>query len=286
MKKIMIAAAVLAALTACNKTLIEGPMTDSEYGYINFGLSSDMEIVDTKAATPVDKTNSTYNVYLKKNGADQWSDEEKKYKEYSDITAEDLKVPAATNAYVIEAENYTEAEAESANDNYGDVRVKGASAPFSVIAGATTDPVRVTCTPVNAKVTVGFVDDFQETFSGATVKLIDGSRNLQMNSLATVTSSGTGNSVTYTHTADANTSVAYFNVDEDVLTWSIEATVGTKAKVFTGTFTVQENKWNMITFKPGQNGNITFDISADITISGSVKINEEVDPLGGTDKNN
>ena len=88
MKKIMIAAAVLAALTACNKTLIEGPMPDSEYGYINFGLSSDIEIVDTKAATTVEKNNSTYNVYLKKDGAYQWSSN---YKEYSEITEADLK---------------------------------------------------------------------------------------------------------------------------------------------------------------------------------------------------
>lgn len=279
MKKIMIAAAVLAALTACNKTLIEGPMPDSEYGYINFGLSSDIEIVDTKAATTVEKNNSTYNVYLKKDGAYQWSNN---YKEYSEITEADLKVPAG--AYVIEAENYTEAEAESANGGYGDVRVKGTFGDITVTAGATTQKVTVNCTPVNAKVTVGFADGFTTTFTSATVKLIDGTRNLTMSNLATVQSSGEGNSVTYTHTTENNTSVAYFNVDNDTLSWSIEATVDNKSKVFNGTFTVQANKWNMITFKAGKNGNITFDISADTSISESVNINQEVDPLGGTSK--
>ena len=281
MKKIMIAAAVLAALTACNKTLIEGPVSDSEYGYINFGLSSDMEIVDTKAAITVEKNNSTYNVYLKKDGAYQWPNN---YKEYSEITETDLKVTAG--AYVIEAENYTEAEAESANGGYGDVRVKGTSGDITVTAGATTQKVTVNCTPVNAKVTVGFADGFTTTFTSATVKLIDGSRNLTMSNLATVQSSGEGNSVTYTHTTENNTSVAYFNVDNDTLSWSIEATVDGKSKVFNGTFTVQANIWNMITFKAGKNGNITFDISADTSISGSVNINQEVDPLGGTINNN
>ena len=277
----MIAAAALVAMTACNKTLIEGPMPDSEYGYINFGLSSDIEIVDTKAATTVEKNNSTYNVYLKKDGVYQWSNN---YKEYSEITEADLKVPAG--AYVIEAENYTEAEAESANGGYGDVRVNGTSGDITVTAGATTQKVTVNCTPVNAKVTVGFADGFTTTFTSATVKLIDGTRNLTMSNLATVQSSGEGNSVTYTHTTENNTSVAYFNVDNDTLSWSIEATVDNKSKVFNGTFTVQANKWNMITFKAGKNGNITFDISADTSISESVNINQEVDPLGGTINDN
>ena len=65
MKKIMIAAAALVAMTACNKTLIEGPVADSEYGYINFGLSSDMEIVDTKAVVSQTGDGANYNVYLK-----------------------------------------------------------------------------------------------------------------------------------------------------------------------------------------------------------------------------
>ena len=53
MKKIMIAAAVLAALTACNKTLIEGPMADSEYGYINLGVTADTEMEVTNKAGEV-----------------------------------------------------------------------------------------------------------------------------------------------------------------------------------------------------------------------------------------
>ena len=107
----MIAAAVFAALTACNKTLIESPVADSEYGYINFGLSSDLEIVDTKASATVTKNNSTYNVYLKQGTTDKWTSGDKNYKEYGDIAENDLKVPAGT--YVIEAENYTETEADN-----------------------------------------------------------------------------------------------------------------------------------------------------------------------------
>jgi hypothetical protein len=284
MKKIMIAAAALVAMTACNKTLIESPIADSEYGYINFGLSSDMEIVDTKAQTTVEKTNSTYNVYLKKDGVDQWINGEIKYKEYSAITTADLKVAAATNAYVIEAENYTEAEAESVNNGYGAVRVKGASAAFTVKAGETTEMVTVQCTPVNAKVTVGFAEDFLSVFTNAEVTLIDGNRKLLMTP-ATVTKEVVETSETYTHTAVETTSVAYFNVDNGVLSWSIKATVGGSVKTYTNTFAVEANKWNMITFKAGKDGNIVFSITAETGITDPKPITPEVDPLNPSNNN-
>lgn len=285
MKKIMIAAAVLAALTACNKTLIESPIADSEYGYINFGLSSDMEIVDTKVQSAVEKTNSTYNVYLKKDDADQWTsgtDGAKKYKEYSAITTEDLKVPAGT--YIIEAENYTETEAESANNKYGDVRVKGKSNTITVEAGKATNLVTVQCTPVNAKVTVGFAEDFITVFGDAKVTLIDGDRTLNMTP-ATVTKESTGTTETYKHTTETTTSVAYFNVDKDTLSWSIKASVGGSEKTYSNTFTVEANKWNMITFKAGKDGNINFSITADTGITASSSITPEVDPLNPSNNN-
>ena len=271
MKKIMIAAAALVAMTACNKTLIEGPVADSEYGYINFGLSSDMEIVDTKAT--VDKEESTYNVYLKKGSAYQWSNGGINYKEYSAIDEADLTVPAATD-YVIEAENYTETEAEAANNSYGDVRVKGTSGQFAVKAGETTNGVTVHCTPVNAKVTVGFAEDFLSVFTDAQVTLIDGSRQLVMTP-ATVTKENE----TYKHTTAETTSIAYFNVDNGVLSWSITARVGNIEKTYSKTFEVEANKWNMITFKAGKDGNILFSITADTGITDAKPITPEVDPL-------
>lgn len=271
MKKIMIAAAALVAMTACNKTLIEGPVADSEYGYINFGLSSDMEIVDTKAT--VDKEGSTYNVYLKKGSAYQWSN----YKEYSEIKEADLTVPAATD-YVIEAENYTETEAEAVNNSYGAVRVKGASSPFAVKAGETTNGVTVHCTPVNAKVTVGFAEDFLSVFTGAQVTLVDGSRKLEMTP-ATVTKEVVETNETYKHTTAETTSIAYFNVDNGVLSWSITANVGGIEKKYSNTFDVEANKWNMITFKAGKDGNILFSITADTGITDAKPITPEVDPL-------
>lgn len=276
MKKIMIAAAVLAALTACNKTLIESPVADSEYGYINFGLSSDLEIVDTKASATVTKNNSTYNVYLKQGTTDKWTSGDKNYKEYGDIAENDLKVPAGT--YVIEAENYTETEAEAANNGYGDVRVKGSSQSFNVVAGASTAKVTVSCVPVNAKVTVAFADGFTDVFNTPTITLIDGSRNLAMTpaTAAAVTSDQT---TTYNHTVEVGTSVAYFNVDNGALSWKIEAIVGESKKTYSSTFTVEANKWNKITFKAGKNGNIVFDLSADTVITDSIEITPEIDPL-------
>lgn len=48
MKKTIIIAAALVAMTACNKNLIEVSSVDG-FGYINLGVSADTELVVTKA---------------------------------------------------------------------------------------------------------------------------------------------------------------------------------------------------------------------------------------------
>ena len=285
MKKIMIAAAALVAMTACNKTLIEGPVADSEYGYINFGLSSDLEIVDTKAATTVAKDNSTYNVYLKQGNNDLWNskvgDKDVNYVEYKDINDNHLKKPAGT--YTIVAENLTETEAEV---GYGLLRVQG-SASVTVQAGVTSNKVTVTCNPVNAKVTVGF-DDTENTFAGATVKLFDQNGD-QSRELAMTPVTVTTKDEKYLHdVGSATNAVAFFNVGSDntaSINCVITATIQNVSKTFTRTISVKGNTWNMITFKIGKDGNITFDIAADTEIKDSESIDTPIDPLNPDSKN-
>ena len=48
MKKIIIFAAALAAMTACNKSVLETATPSEGFGYINLGISADAEMVVTK----------------------------------------------------------------------------------------------------------------------------------------------------------------------------------------------------------------------------------------------
>jgi hypothetical protein len=263
MKKTIIAAAALVAMVSCNKSLIE--VSQSDYGFIDFGLAADTEIIDTKAQETVAKEGSEYNVTLSGPGAN-WT------KEYAAIQTADLTV--SKGRYTIEAENYTADEAEAANDKYGDVRVVGQTT-VDVVAGGTT-PATVACTPVNAKVTVAFAEGFEEVFQGAEVLLIDAAdeRQLEMKPAELVkdendvlTHGGTGYSV------------AYFNIEEGDLQWKISADINGVSKEFTSTFPVEAAKWNQITFSSGTNGKLTITITADKTINEVKDYDVEVDPL-------
>ena len=66
MKKTIIFAAALAAMTACNKSLIENVNPADSYGFIDLGITADTEMVVTKAGCVMDADAlATYNVTLK-----------------------------------------------------------------------------------------------------------------------------------------------------------------------------------------------------------------------------
>lgn len=54
MKKAFIAALALVAMAGCNKTLIETPNLEGDYGYLTLGISSNHDMVITKTDTNVD----------------------------------------------------------------------------------------------------------------------------------------------------------------------------------------------------------------------------------------
>ena len=63
MKKAFIAALALVAMAGCNKTLIETPNLEGDYGYLTLGISSNPDMVITKAddtQTGTDVTDSYY----------------------------------------------------------------------------------------------------------------------------------------------------------------------------------------------------------------------------------
>ena len=91
MKKTIIMAAVLVAMVGCNKSIIESPVADSDYGYINLGVTAETEMVLTKGIiTEADLAG--YKVNLLKDGMqlDGWP------KAYSSITDANWKVPAGS----------------------------------------------------------------------------------------------------------------------------------------------------------------------------------------------
>lgn len=255
MKKTIIIAAALVAMTACNKSIIEVSPAE-EFGTINLGITADTEMVVTKAGTVMTADQlASYNVTLKQGETVKWT------KEYSEITSDDLKKPAGS--YTLYVENLTEEEAAPAEDK-GAVRVAGTK-EFNVVAGA-ENTASVECEAVNSRVTVA--NTFTEgVFESAEITITDGTRALPMS---------------WGHTEDNG---AYYSAGKSI-TWTLTVTLsnGTQKTYSDPEATVTvARKWTQINFSNSStNGNIVVEIVVDGTISEKIEVSETIDPLEGT----
>ncbi len=259
MKKTFIAALALVAMVGCNKNIIESPaVAESEYGYINLGVSADTEMVVTKGVA-ANEEYASFNVTLKQGGqtVDGWP------KEYSAITDDDLKVAAGTYSIYVENLTSEEAHPESAK---GQVRVSGTNSV--VVKAGLPSACEIMCNPVNTKVSFNYTEKFAQVFTSHEVNVGTATRNFN---LTTALDTET--------VADA----AFFESEQ--LAWTLKATnANDVVKNFSKTFTPEAGKWTIITFTVGDtDGTINVTITVNGTITEEVKVTETIDPLGGED---
>lgn len=269
MKKIIIFAAALAAMTACNKSVLETATPSEGFGYINLGISADAEMVVTKAErTPTEDELASYTVTLKQGESRRWT------KKYSAITSDDWTVPAGT--YTVEVENLTVAEAydnTSNNNSKGQLRLAGSS-PVTVVAGKTAT-CAVRCTVANAKVTFTTDASFNIAFESPTVSV-----SQTIGETARTVDMGTPGSA---HDAE-NITAAYFEAGQNAATWTLTATLKgeTESKTYSKDITLTAGKWSQVTFSTtNTNGTISLTVKVDETMT-TVEVPESIDPLKGT----
>ncbi len=267
MKKTLLAAAALIAMTACTKENII-MTSEAGYGYIDFGVSTDTELVVTKGLSSSTDL-SGYNFTLKNEANSSYIWQEK---EYNTIDADACKVPAGK--YYVSVQNLTDAEAHP-NGQMGSVQVKGEVSNFNVTAGA-TQTCTVNCTPINSKVSCIYTQKFYDVFgTSAAVTLDPGSskRNLAMTMTKQV---AIGQTQTYG-------SEAYFPANQTV-TWELVGTASGVQKKFSNTFNTQAGKWSVITFDiSGDSGVINITVTVNGQISEVVSVDGSIDPIvGGT----
>lgn len=265
MKKTIIAFAAIVAMAGCNKSLIEtSEIEDSQYGYINLGVTADTEMLVTKSGTETPtyttvETPTGWNIKLLKKETENseayntpvWTENDG-FKEY---TSDGYKVVAGN--YKIYAENLTATEAEN---GLGKVRYAGTSdEPFEVKAGANAT-AEVNCSVINSKVSVTFADGFTKVFVDPEVVVKD--ENTNSVRACTLTPGATA---------------SFWNVEAEnrTLTWSLEATVG-KTETETGTrkkFTPSSNNAS-ITLSPKQHAKISLASNNNGTLNVTIRINE------------
>ena len=275
MKKTILVAAALVAMVSCNKTLIETPVSESDYGYINLGISADTEMIETKASVTDDALNN-YRVVLKKDNnpetvVESWSNFDGNvngYLTYSTVTnpinADILwKVPAGK--YKIYVENKEE---NNCYTGVGEAYINGVGS-VDVVAGISTE-CSVSCAPKNSKVTAVYGDKFAQSFKVASLNFSIKESDTRIVPLVV----GNGN-----HDAAA---AAFFKAST-TLTWTLIAELANDDtdKTYTSSFTTEAGKWTKITFNSGNttDGKISITITADDGFNGGKTYTYELDPF-------
>lgn len=270
MKKTIILAAALVAMVGCNKSLIESPVAeDADYGYINFGVTADNEMVITKGLS-YDSGLDNYLVTLYEvNGSDLSAHWEAKT--LSEAKADETlwKVPAGSYRISVEnmtADNLYKPVAEETNI-VGNPHLVG-SADVTVYAGLPTDKVEINCTAQNSKISFIYNDSFNTVFDANSISLNVAESRIVSLEPTHVPEGTTVESVMSTF------EYAYFPVE--TLTWTMSVKTkaeGATAKNYTSTVTTTAGKWTIVTFSTGST-----DGSIDVTIStdGDVKETETI----------
>ena len=206
-----------------------------EYGKINLGIDVKNEIsVNSRAAATAEEL-ANFNLNIIQGADTKWTGT------YRSFFLETIYFPASTG-YVVHAESCTETEAQTANDNWGQLRVAGQSDLFEVIANQNTQ-VDFTCTVQNAKVGIAYDASFTSTFTNVSVEMYETSdeeRKLIFPSQATFD----------THTA-------YFNIDATPeITYTIKGTFNQIEKTYKRTLAIEKAKWYRLTISTTSHGEI------------------------------
>lgn len=276
MKKTIIAALALLAMAGCNKTLIEMPVVDDAgYGYINFDISADSDMVVTKAIDTED-----YLVTLQKcSSADGTFDAVwNSAKKFSDIQDDDTSVEGkqvkieSGQYYKIIVENNTHNAIYSQNDDKGDKHFYGESEAKQLVAGGNID-LDVECKVINTAVSVKPTANFTNTFKNEVVTVSVGTRSWKF---IEVTNDNAA-AVAETPVSFESEDMVYFPAETKKtggdsqpyycanLTISITASTASSTIEKTYSITNRESKrahWTQITLDAGQNGAIKVTITA------------------------
>ncbi|WP_300227055.1 DUF4493 domain-containing protein [uncultured Bacteroides sp.] len=229
---------------------------DEGRGEIRFSLVDTTEVeITTRASLNLDV--NEFNVSLSRGETPIFTD-----RKYKDIAGTTISCSAGPN-YLLKAENCTEAEAESKNNNWGQARVYGEES-FTVVANE-TNTVTVNCGLANSSVSVDFSDYIVSSFD-----------NYSIDIYATDASSRT---FKFDET-NYKFKTAYFNVN-GTRELSYTVTLPSPYQPYTDTFSMEPSKSYKFSVKidgDSTNSTVTLGIIVDGTLSEEVILTESINP--------
>ena len=267
-KQILYILSLMGLLSFAACTNEENPLLSEEMGEIRFSVVDTTEVeITTKASLNFDV--DEFSVSLSRGDEPIFSN-----KKYGDI-AGSVMTCSASSDYVLTAESCTEAEAESANQGWGQARVSGKES-FAVAANE-SKTVTVSCGLANSSVSVDFSDYITSMFSEYSIKIYDAT-----------TDDPTSRAFTFNET-NYQFKTAYFNVGESGRELAFEIKLPHFENPYIGSDNNAEKK--IITIEPSKNykfsvkvegegssTKVTLGITVDGTLLEEISLTEKINP--------
>lgn len=256
-KQILYILSLMGLLSFAACTNEENPSLSEETGEIRFSVVDTTEVeITTKATFKFDV--NEFNVSLSRGNKSIFSN-----RKYKDIAGSSIPCSVSPD-YVLTAESCTEAEAESANQGWGQARATGKES-FAVAANE-SKTVTVSCGLANSSVSVDFSDYITSMYT---------SYSIELHATDATSRTFTFDKSNYTF------KTAYFNVSESKRELAYTVTLPSFEKPYTGTLTLEPSKSYKLSVKvkgEGTNATVTLNVTADGTLLEEITLTEKINP--------
>lgn len=256
-KQILYILSLMGLLSFAACTNEENPSLSEETGEIRFSVVDTTEVgITTKATLKFDV--NEFNVSLSRGNESIFSN-----RKYKDIAGSSITCSVSPD-YVLTAESCTEAEAESANQGWGQARATGKES-FAVAANE-SKTVTVNCGLANSSVSVDFSDYITSMYT---------SYSIELHATDATSRTFTFDKSNYTF------KTAYFNVSESKRELAYTVTLPSFEKPYTGTLTLEPSKSYKLSVKvkgEGTNATVTLNVTADGTLLEEITLTEKINP--------
>ena len=256
-KQILYILSLMGLLSFAACTNEENPSLSEETGEIRFSVVDTTKVeITTKATLKFDV--NEFNVSLSRGNESIFSN-----RKYKDIAGSSITCSVSPD-YVLTAESCTEAEAESANQGWGQARATGKES-FAVAANE-SKTVTVNCGLANSLVSVDFSDYITSMYTGYSIEL---------HATDATSRTFTFDKSNYTF------KTAYFNVSESKRELAYTVTLPSFEKPYTGTLTLEPSKSYKLSVKvkgEGTNATVTLNVTADGTLLEEITLTEKINP--------
>lgn len=256
-KQILYILSLMGLLSFAACTNEENPSLSEETGEIRFSVVDTTEVeITTKATFKFDV--NEFNVSLSRGNESIFSN-----RKYKDIAGSSITCSVSPD-YVLTAESCTEAEAESANQGWGQARATGKES-FAVAANE-SKTVTVNCGLANSSVSVDFSDYITSMYT---------SYSIELHATDATSRTFTFDKSNYTF------KTAYFNVSESGRVLAYTVNLPNLEKPYPGTLTLEPSKSYTLSVKvegEGSTATATLGIAVDGELRDEIILPQKINP--------